>query len=243
MPDLDSLKRSLLNALPSMFAASPPNPEGDLGGYSLGQAQTRLSGANAFFLPQDQYNQVRQATDPHNSAQALTLSAQPNMLDNLLNFIGMKASPVMQSAMHGPTVVAPQPKEPTDPSQMANIRHEAVHALLHGIDDKLNIMRVQDLVPAEALVQMSRYYNPQEIAQEIPARAMTDPMSLSLKRTPDSDPTNEAGKQVMRQYATMLRGKGFNQQASKLEQYFNLGGQPQGIRDDTQSFQKPNEVF
>ena len=150
----------------------------------------------------------------------------------------MQASPIARSAMAGPTVVTNQ----ADPRLSESIRHEAVHALLHGVDDKMNTMAVQDLVPGEALAQMSRYYNPQEISQEIPARAVTDPMSLTLKRTPEDDPQNTKGKLVASQYADMLEKQGFKQQADKYRQYFGLPGK-MGIRDDTQSFQRPNEVF
>lgn len=238
MPDLDELRRNLLNALPSFMAAG----HDDLGGYVPGQAQTRLSHANAFVLPQDQYNQAVKDFGV-GGEEAMTLSAQPNALDKVLNFLGMSSSPIMRSASAGPTVVIPQPKNAIDPQWSNNMTHEAIHALLNGADTKMNTIDVENLVPAQALVQLSRYYNPQETAQEIPARALTDPTSLALKRTPESDPTNEAGKHVMRQYATMLEMKGFKQQADKLRQYFNLSGTPQGIRDDTQSFQKPNEVF
>lgn len=232
------------------------NPGDGMQGYVPGQAQTRLSHANAFIQPQDQYNQTVKQYGA-GGEEAMTLSAQPNALDSVLNFFGSHLSPLAQSISHGPTVVIPQggpggadptqsrdnPLVPGGLPATSNIAHEAVHALLHGKDTQLNTTAVEHLVPADALVSLSRYYNPQEIAQEIPARAGTDPLSLSLKRTSDSDPNNEAGKQVLRQYATMLRAKGFGSDAGKMEQYFHLFSQPQGIRDDTQSFQPPNNQF
>lgn len=252
MPGLDDLRRQLLNALPAWFAASPPNPQGDMGGMLPGQAQTRLSRANAFILPENQYQQAVNSFG-QGGEQAMTLSADPSSMDKVLNFLGLTAGPLAKSALSGPTVVARQSS--ADPTQSrdnplvpgglnatSDIQHEAVHALLHGADSKMNTMAVQDLVPADALVSLSRYYNPQEIASEIPARAVAEPQSLGLKSTPEDDPQNAKGKLVASQYADMLEKNGFKLQADKYRNYFGLGGK-QGIRDDTQSFQKPNEVF
>lgn len=246
--DFTDLKRNLLNALPAMLAAQPYQQDrtgiGNTG-YVPGQAQTRMSHADAYILPPEQYdNAVRaygKGSQEVGPEQAMTLNATPNAMDSVLNFLGLHASPLMQSAMKGPTIVAPQPRTDTDspsgidPRWSSNIRHEAVHALLHGADSKLNTMAVESLVPGDALVALSRYYNPQEISQEIPARAMTDPTSLMMY--------SDEGRTALRKYATMLETQGFKQQADKLRQYFNLTGKPQGIRDNTQSFQKPNDQF
>ena len=85
MPGLDDLKRSLLNALPAMFAASPLNPQGDMGGYVPGQFQTRLSHASGFNLPPEQYQSAVKAYG-QGGEQAMTINATPSPMDKLLSF-------------------------------------------------------------------------------------------------------------------------------------------------------------
>jgi len=232
MATLSDLQRRIIQQLPAWISQQQADPmQGDVAGH----AQMRLGHGDAYILPENQYNTARQQFG-QGGEQAITISAQPNILDHVMNLLGMQASPLMRSALRGPTVVAPQKAADftANPEATATMRHEAIHALLHGADTKPNVMAVQDLIPAEALVSLSRFYNPQEIAQELPARATTQPESLQMYP--------EEGRVAMQKYLQMLEQSGSKQQADKLRQYLNLDGKPQGQTRD-QSFQKPNDVF
>lgn len=232
MANLSDLQRRILQQLPAWISQQQQDPmQGDVEGH----AQMRLGHGDAYILPQDQYNQATKDFG-QGGEQAMTVSGQPNLLDHVMNLLGMQASPIVRSAMRGPTVIAPQKAADftINPEATATMRHEAIHALLHGADTKPDTLAVQDLIPAEGLVSLSRYYNPQEIAQELPARALTQPQSMQMY-PPE-------GQAAMQKYLQMLEQSGGKQQADKLRQYFNLSGKPQG-QSGEQSFQKPNEVF
>lgn len=249
MPDsdsyLNSLSRRLLSAVPSYIASSWLNPQDQMGGMVPGQAQTRLGHSNVFIQPQAQFQQTAQDYRVP-GAEALT-TPEPTALDKALSFLHLNSSPLAKSAAAGPTVVMQQPEANSLPNQQwgSDLRHEAVHALTHGAENKISPQAAQNLLPpqsADAIAQLSKFYNPQQMTQEILARSITEPTTLGLKSTPEDDPQNAKGKLVASQMADMLEKNGFKQQADQYRNYFGLGGK-QGIRDDTQSFQKPNEVF
>jgi hypothetical protein len=184
MSALDSVMQWLM---PTAQAASEPN-------YVQGQAQLRTPGhPTAFVLPADKYQSAVSAFGA-GGEQGMTVS-KPDVFSRLMSFANPTNRAIAAAGGAGPTVVLPEgASRPT-------IQHEATHALLKN-GALPNAEAVDALIPTEGRASMARFYSPEQMAEEVPARAMTEPGSMQLDA---SGAGPRSGAAVRAQYLNMLQ--------------------------------------
>lgn len=170
-----------------------PAPEAN---YVQGQAQLRTPGhPTAFVLPADKYKSAVGAFGS-GGEQGMTVS-KPDVFSRLMSVMSPTNRAIAASGGAGPTVVVPEgASRPT-------IQHEATHALLKN-GASPDAAAVNALIPAEGRASMARFYSPEQMAEEVPARAMTEPGSMQLDALGNGP---NSGAAVRAQYLNLLQQK------------------------------------
>jgi|SRR5579859_5100879 len=163
--------------------------------YVQGQAQLRTPGhPTAFILPQDKYDSAISTFGGGNRGATVE---KPSAFAGMMSLISPTNRAIYQAGEKGPAVVLPRNFRPGD------LQHEATHAVL--ADAKLpDPAAVNALMPPEGRDSLARagYGLPADMAEEVPARAMTDPRTMML----DADGNGQHSAPVVRaQYLNMLQ--------------------------------------
>ena len=209
MPLLEELSRRIIAQLPTF-----------LGGMPEGYAESRLSHTPMQVVPNDQWGQVQQQQ-----------GVPPAYGFTQFNAFGQPHTFVPQREFTGPfTGDLPGPGGP--PGTIP--RHEAIHAFLGPVENKLDLSKIAALVGQSGLQHLygMGYKSPADQASEIAARLTTDPASLGM--------SVDTGKDAMRKYIEMLRQQDPSR-ATRLSKYLGLSGSEKG--DGVAELQRPNDTF
>lgn len=183
--------RLLATVLPS---SQPEANSASMGPYVPGSAQLRTPGhPTAFILPEERYRSAAQTFGKGNEA-GMTVS-KPDLFSRLMSLTSPTNRAIASAAGEGPAVVLPENHS------HGTALHEGVHALLKS-GSQPNPADVAAIIPAEGREALARNYTPEQIGEEVPANAMTDPASLAVygDNGPAGAPT---GRSVAERYLAL----------------------------------------
>jgi hypothetical protein len=224
MPFLDELRRKITAQLPDWLTGQQSYPEG--------AAQVRATHQPMQVVPDEQWGEVANALGGRNSFGFTTkgIGQSPKVyVPERETAAGTIQSPSGYDA-NARTPSGAIPQSPV-------LRHEIIHQILSGTDQKLPITDVLNLIGESGRGALfGKNYNFQQSAQEVPARLMTDPASMNM--------SSDAGQDAAMKYYEMIK-KLDPIKAKKFADFAKLPI-PQGQARqnyDGQSVQPPNYGF